>query len=217
METEIIFFKKWLKENKKLLKVLLFITCNNNKENVCICNINDICKWLDIKTSSVNKNNIKEILKELEQKNYIKFKEVKKNNYNITIINSAAETDEQIKGIYKQWVLEVRQTKINNKNNAEEKTISIDYTISIKILIHCFIGNLKGVMTQEEIGKKIDVSKDSICDAIKILKMCKFKSISFISETIKADVKMYNESINQVEWKRKNVGTQVNIGLEFGT
>ena len=217
METEIIFFKKWLKENKKLLKVLLFITCNINKENVCICNINDICKWLDIKTSSVNKNNIREILKELEQNNYIKFKEVKKNNYNITIINSAAETDEQIKGIYKQWVLEVRQTKINNKNNEEEQTISVDYTIPIKILIHCFIGNLKGVMTQEEIGSKIDVSKDSICDAIKILKMCKFKSISIKSEIVKEDVKMYNQAINQVEWKRKNVGTQIMIGLEFGT
>lgn len=217
METEIIFFKKWLKENKKLLKVLLFITCNNNKENVCICNINDICKWLDIKTSSVNKNNIKAILKELEQKNYIDVKEVKNNNYNITIINSAAETDEQIKGIYKQWVLEIRQVKIDNKKDIKENQIAIDYTIPLKVFINCFLGNLKGVMTQEEIGKKIDVSKDSICDAIKFLKLCNFKSVSIKSEIVKADVKMYNEAIHQVEWKRKNVGTQIIIGLEFGT
>lgn len=215
MKTEIIFFKKWLKENKKTLKVLLFITCNINKDNICICNINDICNWLDIKTSSVNKKNIKEILKELQQKNFIDFTEIKNNKYNITITDIEAGTEEEIKGIYKQWVLEVRQTKINNKNNEEEKTISVDYTISIKILIHCFIGNLKGIMTQEEIGTKIDVSKDSICDAIKILKLCNFESISFLSETAKDDVKIYNQAINQYEWKRKNIGTQLYIGLEF--
>ena len=99
MKTEIIFFKKWLKESKKNLKVLLFITCNINKNNICICNINDICNWLDIKTSSVNKKNIKEILKELQQKNFINFTEIKNNKYNITITDIEAGTEEEIKYI----------------------------------------------------------------------------------------------------------------------
>lgn len=215
MKTEIIFFKKWLTENKKTLKILLFITCNINNKNVCVCNINDVCKWLDIQTSSVNKNNIKEQLKELQQKNYIEYKEEQNNNYNITITASAADTMEQIKGIYKQWVLEIRQVKINNKKDVKENQIAIDYTIPIKVFIHCFISNIKGVMTQEEIGSKIGVSKDSVCDSLKILKMCKFESITFICDKVQQDVVLYNQTTNQRERKRKNVGTLLNIGLNF--
>lgn len=211
MKTEIIFFRKWLKENKKNLKVLLFITCNINKDNICICNINDICKWLDIQTSSVNKNNIKEQLKELQRKKYIKYKEEERNNYNITI---TASTEDQIKGIYKQWVLEIRQIKINNKNNGEEK-ISVDYTISIKILIHCLLGSFKSIMTQEEIGEKIDVSKDSICDALKILKQCNFEKMKFLCETATQEVIFYNLEKRQRERKQARIGTYINIGLIF--
>ena len=211
MKTDVIFFRKWLTEDKKTLKILLFIICNINNDNVCICNIKDICKWLDIKTSSVNKDNIKEILKELQEKNYIKYKEEERNNYNITITASA---DEQIKGIYKQWVLEIRQVKINNKNNGEEK-ISVDYTISIKILIHCLLGSFKSIMKQEEIGEKIDVSKDSICDALKILKQCNFEKMKFLCETATQDVVLYNLEKKKRERKQARIGTYINIGLIF--
>lgn len=211
MKTDVIFLRKWLTEDKKTLKILLFIICNINNDNACICKINDICKWLDIQTSSVNKNNIKEILKQLQEKNYINYKEEEKNNYIITITASA---DEQIKGIYKQWLLEIRQVKINNKNNGTDK-ISVDYTISIKILIHCFLEDFKSIITQEEIGKKIDVSKDSVCDALKILKKCNFEEMKFVCHNATTSVPLYNLEKHQREWKQARIGTYMSIGLKF--
>lgn len=211
MKTDTIFIRKWLTEEKKALKVLLFIICNINNDNICFCYINDICKWFNIQASSVNKNNIKAILNDLQKKKYIEYKEEAKNNYNITITASA---DDQIIGIYKQWVLEIRQAKINNKNNGEEN-ISVDYTIAIKILIHCLLDNFKSVIKQEEIGKIVGVSKDAVCDALKILKLCNFEKMKFLCETATKGVVTYNLEKQQREWKQARIGTYINIGLIF--
>lgn len=212
MESDIVLYQQWLNENKQLLKVLLFIGNNINENNMCRCKLKYIHEW-----SKVSNKNIRTSLKELKEKKYIKYNE---NEDKATIFNISIDIEEmkesnKIEGIHTQWVNEIKQANKDVKNNNIDKKLSVDWTWAFKILVHSYIGSFKSVQTQEEIGKVINTSRDTVNDALKLLDLCEFENIKFIHETVKRNVLLYDTSENTKEWVKTNMGTHLNIGIQF--
>lgn len=212
MKNNIIFYDEWLNENKNLLKILLFISCNINKDNRCRCKLKYIHEW-----SNVSNKNIRTSLKELKEKKYIKFNENedKATIFNISIDIEEMEKSNKIEGIHTQWVNEIKQANKDQNNKNIDKKLSVDWTWAFKILVHSYISSFKSVQSQEEIGKIIHTSRDTVNDALKLLDLCHFDGIKFIHETVKRNVLLYDTLENTKEWVKINMGTHLNIGIQF--
>lgn len=212
MKETIVFYDKWLNEGKKTLKILLFISSNLNKDKRCRCKLKNIHEW-----SKVSNQDIRTSLKELKKNKYIKFDE---NEDKATIFNISIDIEEmnksnKIEGIYTQWVNEIKQANKDENNNNIDKKLSVDWTWAFKILVHSYIGSFKSVQSQEEIGKIMHTSRDTVNDALKLLDLCHFENIKFIHETVKRNVLLYDTLENTKEWVKTNVGTHLNIGIQF--
>lgn len=217
MGNEIEFYKQWLSKDKKSLKLLLFIGLTVDKNNMIKCKLKDIRDFIGITNNQKNNDSIKNILEELQIKKYIKY-DNKENSQDILI---SIDTDnlkeiDRIRGIQKQWVLNIKQANRDENNKKIDKSISADWSVAFKILVNFHIGNFKSIMKQTEIGKIINMSKDTVNDALKLLLL---SDINFMKETIKEKHKIFElEGDKYIEkWVSSAVGTHLNMKQDFSS
>ena len=215
MGNEIEFYEQWLSENKKTLKLLIFIGLTVDKNNMIKCKLKDIRDFIGITNNQKNNDSIKNILEELQIKKYIKY-DNKENSQNIFIsmdTDNLKETD-KIRGIQRQWVLKIKQANRDENNKKINKSISADWSVAFRILVNFHIGNFKSVMTQIEIGKIINMSKDTVNDALNLLLL---SDINFMKETIRKTHNFFELEGNRYieKWVNSNVGTHLNMKQDF--
>lgn len=186
-----------------------------DKNNMIKCKLKDIRDFLEIKSNSKNNDNIKNTLKELQTKGYIKY-DNKENSQDIFIsINTDnLKENDKIKGIQSKWIFNIKKANKDENNKKIDKSISADWTVAFRILVNVHIGKFKSVMIQNEIGKEINMSKDTVNDALKLLLL---SDIGFMKEIIKRNCKIFDTTENEDKWVNSNIGTHLNMKMKFKT
>lgn len=185
---ELEFAEEWISLQKYPFKILAIVTVLADDKKAFRGTLNDLCDNLGIQRSSGNKNKIKETLKILESKEYIRLI-IDKDVYTISLSKSM-EKSKKIIRIKKAWYKLIR-----------EMPCSAAWENSLKVFLTILEFRSEKIYTYKEIGEKVGLSKSTISSCMTALKKVDFGDLLLDINTEKE--KYHDNESGETEFRTK--------------
>lgn len=125
----ISIYKEWVNITDYQFKILVLASCLENSNLAYYGNYTDMCEWLGISASSVNREKLKEELNKMEANGLIEIDRKSKNKF-IVVITNKAKKDKRIVEIKKCWI-EV----LKNYTKGKKGKINKNWETMLKALV----------------------------------------------------------------------------------
>lgn len=181
------FFENWYTLEKYTFKILSVVTILADEKRAYRGTLNDFCQFLEIQTSSANKQKIKETLDWLAENNYVRVI-VDKNTYTISLA-AAAEKNTKIIKIKKAWYMLIR--KNSGKNS---------WANTLKVFLKIIDMSTDEIITCKELGTQLNMSVATVQRCVKTI-----TSIDFV------DFRVFPKAIN----KKNESGEYYGLGKVY--
>lgn len=224
-EKVIDFKKKWFSLNKIETKIMVAVEILAQDERAYRGTLKSFQDYLGIKTPNTIKKAI-ETLKEQGLLNYI----IDKRIYTISITEKARKDKTYFK-IAKEWIDTLKSFNKDENNKTINKSLSVDWTLSLKLLMILLKGDveqyqkqkkaetiivyennkevkkvLEKAVTQKEIADMLGTSKTQLHNCFKAIETVDLGNISIDSKYI-----IYKNG----DYFYYNLGKQYNININF--
>lgn len=166
------FHEEWLSLKKYDFRLLSMITILADNNRAFRGTLSELCKELDIQSSSANKNTMIKNLNNLAAANIVNII-VDKDIYTISLAK-AAEKSKNIITIKKAWYLLIRNTPTDT---------SWDSVLKVFLKLSTFAP--ASLHTEKEISKELNMSVSTVKRAISTLKKIDFVDFYFKIDTVK--------------------------------
>ena len=165
-ETDLEFATEWLELEKYSFKILTIVTILADENRAYRGTLSEFCNQLGIQNSSANKAKIKNSLCVLAEQDYIRLI-VDKDIYTISLAKSMEKSKNIIK-IKRAWYKLIR----DNQNKASWEN-------TLKVFLVLLDLPPDEIFTYEDIGKRIDIKKQTVKNCMNSLKKSDFKDFAF--------------------------------------